>query len=146
MHLNCDGGSHNVGDSLLFAMQNCKADIHVIATGRIASYATFVLLSAHSFELSPFATILCHSASFGYGGKAQDTKEYVDFTYKQTEKMLRHYYEGFLTEDEITRIIRERYEHLMDADEFVERFNKRNQVIHEKMETDKESVVADNED
>ena len=124
MHLNCDGGSHNVGDSLLFAMQNCKADIHVIATGRIASYATFVLLSAHSFELSPFATILCHSASFGYAGKSQDTKEYVDFTYKQTEKMLRHYYEGFLTEGEITRIIKERYEHLMDADEFVERFNK----------------------
>lgn len=140
MHLNCDGGSHNVGDSLLFAMQNCKADIHVIATGRIASYATFVLLSAHSFELSPFATILCHSASFGYAGKSQDTKEYVDFTYKQTEKMLRHYYEGFLTEGEIMRIIKERYEHLMDADEFVERFNKRNEIIHEKLKEGEEVV------
>ena len=73
-------------------------------------------------------------------GKSQDTKEYVDCTYKQTEKMLRHYYEGFLTEEEITRIIRERYEHLIDADEFVERFNKRNEIIHEKLKEGEEVV------
>lgn len=132
IQLNCAGGKHTVGDALIMAMKNCAAPIHVVASGEIASYASFVLLQADSFEISPFADILCHSASFGYGGKMTETKEAIDFQYKQAEKMIRHYYHGFFTEEELKRII-SGYEHFMDADEFIERFEKRNELLMREM-------------
>lgn len=134
IRLNSIGGAHDVGDALIMAMNSCKAPIHVVASGVIASYATFVLLSAHSYELSPFTDILCHSASFGYGGKMKETKEAIDFQYKQAEKMIRHYYEGFFTPEEIDRIIGG-FEHFMDAEEFSERYENRNKTISDNLET-----------
>lgn len=128
LRLNSPGGQHIVGDALIMAMRNCAAPIHIQCSGVAASYATFVLLQADSFEISPFADILCHSASFGYGGKMSETKDAIDFQYRQAEKMIRHYYEGFFTEEEIDRIIGG-YEHFMTVEEFVERFQARNEYL-----------------
>jgi len=80
IHLNCDGGNADVGDSFLYAMGKCKAPIHCIVTGRAASLATFILLEADSYEISPFATILCHSASYGSVGKMADTLQHSAIT------------------------------------------------------------------
>lgn len=129
IHLNCDGGNADIGDSFLYAMSKCKAPIHCVVTGRAASLATFILLEADSYEISPFATILCHSASYGSVGKMADTLQHAEFTFKQCEKMLRHYYHHFLTEEEIDRIINQKYEHLMDAEEFQARFQRRNELM-----------------
>lgn len=131
IQLNSDGGAHHVGDALLMAMRKCKAPIHVVASGRVASYATFILLQCDSFEISPFCEILCHSPSFGSGGKMADTLQATEFTYKLCEKILNTYYEGFLSKEEINRIVTQKYEHLMDSDEFVERFQR---VVEYQME------------
>lgn len=124
IHLSCRGGDTSVGDAVMLAMNNCRADIHIEASGVIASFATFILLNCDSFEISPFAQILCHSAYYSSGGKMADMKQYSDFTYDQCEKMIRYYYEGFLTEEEIDRIITQKYEHWMTSEEFVKRFQK----------------------
>jgi ATP-dependent protease ClpP protease subunit len=110
LRLNMDGGSHSVGDALIQAMQSCKCEVHVIASGRIASYGTFILLSADSFEISEFATIMCHAASFGSFGKQGTVKEHVMFEHDQCVKMIKHYYKYFLTEAEITRLLEEGWE------------------------------------
>jgi ATP-dependent protease ClpP protease subunit len=128
IRLNSGGGAHIVGDALIMAMNKCQAPVHVIASGLVASYATFILLQADSFEISPFTDILCHCMSFGYGGKMKDTKEAVDFIHKQGEKLLKYYYDGFFTEEELQRII-EGHEHWMDADEFVQRFTARQEYL-----------------
>lgn len=144
INLNCDGGSHYVGDALIYAMLNCKAPVHVIATGRAASYGTFILLSASSFEISPFIDILCHSASFGTGGKMQDTREHVEFQYKQCERMLRHYYKHFLTEEELNNLIVGKHEMYLTADQFIERYERRNELLQkelEAMQAEEEVVV-----
>ena len=65
LHLNCRGGSAYVGDAIMLAMNNCEAQIHVQASGTVASFATFILLNCDSFEISPFCDVLCHSATFG---------------------------------------------------------------------------------
>lgn len=128
IRLNSEGGQHRVGDTLIMAMRNCAVPVHIQASGIIASFATFVLLQADSFEISPFTDILCHSASFGYGGKMTETKEAIAYHYKQAEKVMRHYYEGFFTKEELDKIIGG-YEHFMDVEEFVERFQKRNEYL-----------------
>ena len=133
IRLNCQGGSHVVGDALIMAMRNCAAPIHVQASGVVASYATFILLQADSFEISPFVDVLCHSASFGHGGKMSETRQVIDFQYRQAEKMIRHYYEGFFTPEEIDKIING-YEWYMDCDEFLSRFEKRNEYMQTMLE------------
>lgn len=129
VNLNCDGGSLYVGDALLMAMNNCAAPVHVVASGRVASFATFVLLNADSFEISPYIEILCHSASFGSVGKMQDTLQHSEFIYTQAKKLLHEEYKHFLTEAEINRIIEDKYEHYMTAEEFSARFEKRNECM-----------------
>lgn len=129
LNLNCNGGSMYVGDALLMAMRSCKANIHVVATGVTASFATFILLNADSFEISPYLEILCHSASFGSAGKMQDTKEHVDFTFKQCKKFLHEEYKYFFTTEEIDDMIENKREVYMDTEEFIERYQKRNEAI-----------------
>lgn len=143
IHLNCDGGNADAGDSFLHAMGNCKAPIHVIASGRVASFGTFILLESHSFEISPFATLLFHSASYGSMGKMADTLEHAEFTYKQCEKLLRHYYDKFFSEEELDQIIRGKKEWYMDADEFVKRYQKRNELLQAEMEAEESEEVND---
>lgn len=134
LNLNCNGGCMYVGDALLMAMRNCKAPIHVVATGRVASFATFILLNADSFEISPYVEILCHSAAFGSSGRMQDTKEHVDFTYEQCKKFLLNEYKYFFSEDEIIDMIENKKEIYMDTDEFIRRHNLRNACYMEQME------------
>jgi len=139
LNLNCNGGSMYVGDALLMAMRNCKANVHVVATGIIASFATFILLNADSFEISPYIEILCHSASFGSVGKMQDTKEHVDFTFKQCKKFLHEEYKYFFSEDEINDMIENKREVYMDIDEFITRYEQRNKMyIQEQLGMDGE--------
>lgn len=131
INLNCFGGNAYVGDAVIQAMSDCKAPVRVVASGIVASFATFILLEAEQFEISPFCEILCHSASFGTHGKMQDSKEHVDFSYKQCRKLLEYYYKHFLTEDEIDDMIVNKREIWMDTEEFVTRYEKRNQAYIE---------------
>lgn len=143
IHLNCLGGSIYVGDAIMLAMNNCEAEVHIQASGCIASFATFILLNCDSFEISPHCVLLCHSASFGAVGKMSETKQQVDFMHKQADSMLHYYYEGFLTEDEITRIIDQGYEHWMDSKEFCDRF--KNMVEYRQAKVDKMQQGDNNE-
>ena len=144
INLNCNGGNVYVGDSIIHAMNNCKAPVRVIASGVVASFATFILLEANQFEISPFCEILCHSASFGSYGKMHDTKEHVDFSYKQCKRLLEHYYRHFLTEEEINDMVVNKREIWMDADEFVTRYEKRNQAyLEEQSEENNEEFTED---
>jgi ATP-dependent protease ClpP protease subunit len=143
INLNCRGGSADVGDAILMAMNRCEAPIHVVATGTVASMATFILLNADSFEISPYCSILCHAAIFCSGGEMQDTLEHTQFVYKQCEKFLREQYEGFFTDVELDRIINQKYQHWMDSEEFITRYNQRNEFLGEKM---KEMLEKGDED
>ena len=67
IHLGTPGGSISAMQAFLHAKNNCKANVHIIATGEICSAGAIILCDADSYELDPFASILLHSASFGPG-------------------------------------------------------------------------------
>lgn len=141
LRLNLDGGSHNVGDQLIMAITSCECAVHIVAAGRIASYGTFILLSADSFEISPFATIMCHAASFGSYGKQGAVKEHVLFEHAQCVAMIKHYYQHFLTDEEMKRILEEGYDMWMTSDQFIERYKKRNELMAEELAAETSSLV-----
>lgn len=134
IYLNCLGGSASVLSSVLMAMNKCACPIHVEASGMVASAATFIILGADSFEVASDTEFLFHAPSYGTGGEMMDIRRYVDFTHKQSEKLLREHYKYFFTEEEITRIIEEKFQYFMDAEEFISRFNTRNELLAEEAE------------
>lgn len=127
IHLNSGGGSVNSLDTLLSAIEGCPAHIHVNATGCIASAATFILLSADSFELSPYTSLLFHSCTFGVYGESQDNLEYVQFVHKENERLMRDYYRHLFTEEEIDDIIINKRQKWITAEEFSQRFEVANE-------------------
>lgn len=146
VYLTSCGGSLSAVDCLLMEMADAKergVRILVKGSGTIASAATLILLEATEFYLSPHAEITLHSASFSYGGKMQDVKEYVDFTFKQCRKLLEDYYTGILTPEEIDDMIINKREILMTSEEFSNRFMKYQEVLQKQMEEQMISALED---
>lgn len=136
IYLTSDGGSLDAVDCLLMEIDNAKqrgVRIIVEGSGVIASAATLVLLEATEFTLSKSANILLHSAAFGYGGKSQDIKEYVDFIVPRLRELLEDYYSDLLTPEEIDDMIINKREIWMSAETFTKRFMDAQESRQERM-------------
>lgn len=137
LHVQGPGGSLDAVITLLHAMDKCKCPVHVIATGSLASAATFPILAADSYELHQFTSFMFHSASFGVAPqKTHDVIEEAIHNWKQCERIIRDMYEGFFTTEELDSMLQGRT-FWMDAQEFTERYEERNKLLEAEM---KESV------
>lgn len=133
IHLQSCGGSLDATDTMLQAMQECEAHITVRASGGVHSAGSIILLAANSFTLSDNFSSLLHCGSTGTGGKFSDYRSETAFTGRWMEKVLRNSYEGFLEAEEIENLIKGQ-DMWLDAEEWVERHNKRNEYIRAKLE------------
>ena len=149
LHVQGPGGSLDAVITLLHAMDKCKCPVHVIATGSLASAATFPILAADSYELHQFTSFMFHSASFGVAPqKTHDVIEEAIHNWKQCERIIRDMYEGFFTTEELDSMLQGRT-FWMDAQEFTERYEERNKILEaelkESVDKHKQSVRNDNE-
>jgi ATP-dependent protease ClpP protease subunit len=138
--LNSSGGSLESLDSFLFELADCKAHIHIRASGIIASAATFILLSGHSFEISPYAKVLFHSATFGNYAAAGEMVETSTFLRDECERLARDYYSPILTEDELIDIFKNKKEFWMTSEEFCKRFDAAQEIQKEKHQSMQEQL------
>lgn len=136
IYLNSAGGSLSALDTILFGIQRSEAHIKVIASGTVASAATFFMFHCDEFEVSANTQFLFHSASFWSGGKSQDAYEYTAFQHEACSKLMRETYKHFFTEEELDDIIKNKREWWMDAEEFSERFLGRNEHLVDENEDD----------
>lgn len=141
--LSSPGGSIDAGMTLISEMRQCNAKIHVKASGTCASMAVFILLACDSFQLDSYTNLMIHSASFGHQGPVQDVVEYTRFVQKQTTKMFREFFEGFLTEEEILDVLINKKEMWMDAEEFCKRFEARQEYLEALDEEAPEASLED---
>lgn len=129
LHVQGPGGSLDAVITLLHAMDKCKCPVHVIATGSLASAATFPILAADSYELHQFTSFMFHSASFGVAPqKTHDVIEEAIHNWKQCERIIRDMYEGFFTTEELDSMLQGRT-FWMDAEEFSTRYEARNELL-----------------
>jgi ATP-dependent protease ClpP protease subunit len=126
VHLQSPGGSVDATDAFLHAMHNCQAPVHIVATGGCHSAATIILMNAQSFTLSDNFYALIHNGSTGTWGKMSDYKAETAFTSHYMEELMKKTYEGFLTDDEIQRLI-EGKDFWFGPKEFCERHERRNE-------------------
>lgn len=124
MYINSGGGSLSSVESLLHAMKNTKAHIHIVGSGEIASAATLPLFFADTYELSDDVSFMFHNASYGDWGNCQDMMEHSRFFYDKMVKMISRIYGGFFNDDEIEDIIVNKRQWYMDSDEFNMRYER----------------------
>lgn len=134
IHLNSVGGDVLILAEIVKAMNRCACPIHVTAAGIVASAATIILLEADSIEVEPFTEILFHPMSYGLGGKMQEVKAQVDYVHEMSMGMMKHYYSGFFTDQEIEAMVEHNREFYMKHDEFITRYEARNAALQEAAE------------
>lgn len=120
IHVNSPGGRLDAGIQIINHIKQCKAKVVGVLHMECSSMASGILLACDEWELNSFSTMMVHSCSYGAGGKQSDIHTRVDFMTKFNEKFIREQYTGFLSEEEIVRVLKgdDLY---FDSDEIKER-------------------------
>jgi ATP-dependent protease ClpP protease subunit len=123
-------------DGLLYLIEGLRmTDANTVAVliGEVASSASIFSLHCNDVEVTEFSSMLCHNASFGSGGKVQDVISHVQHVAKNTEKLMRATYEGFLSELEIQEMLAGK-EIYLDSEQINERMVQREEYYKNKLE------------
>lgn len=128
VNLSSVGGDLDTTDTFLQAMSECKGRVIVRASGGCHSAASIILLHADEFTLSDGFNCLIHCGSLGSNGTLAEFKTASQFHVKHMERILRETYCGFLTEEEIDKLL-DGKDFFLNAEEFMQRFEMRNKLI-----------------
>ena len=131
--LNSDGGDLSGLVALLTAIKTTSAQTLAVIQGSCHSAASILALSCDAIQVSPYATMLCHSIRFGTTGKGADVRAQVQHTNDFAESIFREAYELFLTEDEIEDVLKGR-ELWLNYDEISERLENKYAILNEEMQ------------
>lgn len=104
LYINSSGG--NLDTALQFAtnIRNCLGLVTAHIEGLCHSAATILFLSANSWVVQPEALMLLHNYSGGAFGKGVDLPLQVNTEHTWICNLMNSYYEGFLLEEEITKL------------------------------------------
>lgn len=114
--LNNSGGRLDSAVCFVNLMKETDAEVVAVLEGETHSAASIIALNAHGVEVKPYASMMIHHASFGSGGTVQNVMDHVNFTSKQTERLIRETYRFFLSESELDEVIRNREIWLTDEE------------------------------
>ena len=121
---NTPGGDYYTALVILAAMEKCKAPIHGVGYGDIASAGTMLLLACDTIFMNPYAEFMIHNFSESSGQlKGNELVRKYEFTLPHRKKVFYKFYEGFLTKEECDKVVRDDDIYL-NAEEVMSRFDK----------------------
>jgi len=106
IHINSNGGYIDTGIQLINGIENCKGKIITILEGAGHSVASLIFLSGKDKRVMQYSYMLCHYYSGRKQGKGQELEAESKFESKFLKDFFRKIYCGFLSNDEIERLIR----------------------------------------
>jgi ATP-dependent protease ClpP protease subunit len=124
ININSYGGQLDGAIAIINAIQNTDAEVHASIEGVAASAASLIALASPSISVSPYATMMVHSATFGAFGKQSDVISHASFVDKQVRTLMHSVYKDFLTDKELEEVIMGK-EMWFDAEEIVRRLELR---------------------
>jgi len=143
LEINNGGGYLNTALQICNAMADCKAHITAILNTEGHSAASLIFLSADSCGVGKYASMLCHEGGTGMMGKPSDVRRQMQHYDKMGERVIRDTYEGFLTVEEIDRIL-DGLELFLDDKEIISRLAVRDEYFKNLVgDTDKEEVLEE---
>lgn len=128
--LNGPGGSDVVMKAFLNAMAQSEAHIITEIEGQCCSALTMIFLAGDEFRVSDDSEFMIHTGSFGYSGKENNVREFVEFNAKSNSRLMHKYYKHYLNPEEIEQCIAGK-DFWMDADEIMERLENRMKLFQE---------------
>jgi ATP-dependent protease ClpP protease subunit len=139
MKINSYGGQLDGAIAIINAIENTDADVHAEIDGVAASAASLIALASPSISVSPYATMMVHSATFGAFGKQSDVISHASFVDKQVRVLMHSVYRDFLTDKELEEVIMGK-EMWFDAEEIVRRLEIRSQMQDKRAKAEAKSL------
>lgn len=117
------GGNLDTANLICKAISESPARTRAFIGSTCASAGTAIALACDEWELDENSSFMIHTASFGSVGKAPELRSHTEHTLHMIDRWVRNTYTGFLTEDEIERVIdgRDMY---FEGEELVERLER----------------------
>lgn len=141
LSINSYGGQLDGAIAIINAIQNTDADVHASIEGVAASAASLIALAAPSISVSPYATMMVHSATFGSFGKQSDVISHASFVDKQVRGLMNSVYKDFLTDKELEEVIMGK-ELWFDAEEIVRRLELRNELQQKRAKAEEKALAS----
>jgi ATP-dependent protease ClpP protease subunit len=123
-HINCPGGDLFTTIQFRQVLSETKATIVMSVEGACMSAATLLFLMGDEYNVTEHSVFLFHNYSGGVVGKGAEIYHGVMHERKWTEKLLRHSYDEFLTEKEISQLIEDK-DVWMDAETVINRLKEK---------------------
>lgn len=125
IYINTPGGLLDAAIMLVASLNETKAKTVAILSGMVASAGTIVALACKEVVARPHLSFMIHNYSGGLHGKGHELKAHQSFNDKELPRAFGQFYKGFLTEDEISKVI-DGQDIWLNADEVTERVLNRN--------------------
>jgi len=122
--VNTKGGYLDSALQIIDAMSASKGKVIVVMQGEVMSAGSMIALGAPNVVVGEQARMMIHCARYGVAGKSPDIVDRVAFETRELHSIMKRVYEGFLTEDELIRVM-EGKEMYFNADEIISRLEKR---------------------
>lgn len=116
IHLNTPGGNLMAALAIINAMSECQAHIITSIEGECNSAGTLIFLAGDEFDIDPNCRFMIHTYFTGTYGKGNEIASNIKFSSDWWAKIVRRFYLGFLSEQEIEEVINGK-DMWMDAEE-----------------------------
>lgn len=102
-----DGGCMDTAMLFNRALRNTSAQTVAVIGPSCASAGSIIALSCNEFILDDTSSLMIHTSTYGFG-RAKDTDifEHANFSRRQLKKLYENVYSGFLSEEEISDVIK----------------------------------------
>lgn len=144
LFINSNGGHLDTAGAIISGILSSQAEVTAFLMGATHSAASLISMYCHAVHVYDTAYMMIHTASFGSSGNTPTVKAHTDFTIKQCEKLMEDAYEGFLTADEIKKVLNG-IELWFNAEQIKPRLKKRFLAVElqSKREEEKKNEVAE---
>lgn len=144
LYINSPGGHLDTAAAIVSGILSCQAEVTAFIMGACHSAASLITMYCHAVHVYDTAYMMVHTASFGSSGNTPTVKAHTDFTIKQCEKLMKDAYEGFLTAEELKKVLNG-IELWFNAEEIKPRLKKRFAAVELQMkkEQEKKNEIVD---
>jgi len=105
LYINSPGGHLDTAAAIVSGILSSEAEVTAFIMGACHSAASIIAMYCHAVHVYDTAYMMVHTASFGSSGNTPTVKAHTDFTVKQCENLMKDAYEGFLTPDELKKVL-----------------------------------------
>ena len=124
LHINNGGGSIDSALMIIDAIKNCDGEVIAHLSGTVASASTIITMACDDIITTKYLSFMIHNYSTGMQGKGHELKAYQNFTDRELNRAFREIYKGFLTDEEMDRVI-DGQDMWLNEDEVEDRWLKR---------------------